>query len=503
MAGSKLVEPLPEFLRIGDWYIQPRMGSIERGGEKINVRPRAMEVLVYLAHRPGVVVSNDELIEQLWAPAVVGDDAVMVVISELRKALGDDSKHPAYVARIPKRGYQLIAAVEANTPGLPNADFEQSSAGLHIETRSPAPSTLHTSTVVVLPLENLADVPKDSNENTSDDFKELEQPSTPDQIAAQHYHQGRLFLNTGDSQSRPKAIVEYTKAIEINPDYVAAHCGLALACLIRHLGANDPRSQLETFTDAAKAGQIAYELDPNSAMSIGVMGCLYFYDWQWDKASEFLQRSLKLDPNNVEICQTYASLMNHQGRGAEAAKFMEETLSKEPLSPIAVHSTARLLRYLGRYSDATAICERALEASPNSLVAITSLTEIALASGDLDSADKKIAREIEHAGEDNPTIVWHQMRVYGGRSDTQNYRRSFNKLKLIARNAYVNPTMIAFGYFFMQDLDRFMECLERGVAEKDQWLIDLGSLPLPKAVRSTDRLQSILQAVKHSQPRVP
>lgn len=111
MAGHRLDEGLPELLQIGDWSVRPREGVIERDGTIVAVRPRTMEVLVYLARRSGEVIGNDELIEQLWAPAVVGDDAVMVVISELRRALGDDSKHPTYIARIPKRGYQLIAAV--------------------------------------------------------------------------------------------------------------------------------------------------------------------------------------------------------------------------------------------------------------------------------------------------------------------------------------------------------------------------------------------------------
>ena len=77
MAG-RTDDALPEVMRIGDWHVRPREGVIERDGTVVAVRPRAMEVLVYVSRRRSEVVSNDELIEQLWAPAIVGDDAVMV-----------------------------------------------------------------------------------------------------------------------------------------------------------------------------------------------------------------------------------------------------------------------------------------------------------------------------------------------------------------------------------------------------------------------------------------
>ncbi len=67
MAGSKSDEGLPELLQVGDWSVRPREGVIERGGMVVAVRPRTMEVLAYLARKPGEVISNDELIEQLWA----------------------------------------------------------------------------------------------------------------------------------------------------------------------------------------------------------------------------------------------------------------------------------------------------------------------------------------------------------------------------------------------------------------------------------------------------
>ena len=104
MAGRESVEPLPELFRIGNWQINRTEGRIQRDDEVDNVRPLAMKVLVYLAERAPDLIPVDELIENVWAPRVVGDDAVAVVISDLRKKLRDDARNPAYIETIPKRG---------------------------------------------------------------------------------------------------------------------------------------------------------------------------------------------------------------------------------------------------------------------------------------------------------------------------------------------------------------------------------------------------------------
>jgi DNA-binding winged helix-turn-helix (wHTH) protein len=70
-----------------------------------------MEVLVHLAREPSAVVSIVELVERLWPRLESGRDAVHRSITELRRALGDDAKHPTYIETIPKRGYRLMRPV--------------------------------------------------------------------------------------------------------------------------------------------------------------------------------------------------------------------------------------------------------------------------------------------------------------------------------------------------------------------------------------------------------
>lgn len=75
-----------------------------------------MQVLVYLASKPGEVINREELESNIWAGRVVGYDALANTIIKLRKAFGDSSRHPQIIKTIPKTGYQLIAQVEQSHP---------------------------------------------------------------------------------------------------------------------------------------------------------------------------------------------------------------------------------------------------------------------------------------------------------------------------------------------------------------------------------------------------
>lgn len=96
---------------IDDWQATPAEGVLTRADEIVHLEPRVMEVLVYLASRPGEVVTREELEQDVWRGALVGYDAVTATVIKLRKALQDNARQPRIIATIPKKGYQLIAPV--------------------------------------------------------------------------------------------------------------------------------------------------------------------------------------------------------------------------------------------------------------------------------------------------------------------------------------------------------------------------------------------------------
>ena len=122
-------------MKVGDWTVEPALNQISSAGKTVKLEPKAMSVLVYLADRPGQVVSREALLSAVWPGVVVGDDSLTQVVIKLRKALGDVPERPAYIQTISKRG---LSPGRAGGPvGARSPPAGEVGLGiLHVETRS-------------------------------------------------------------------------------------------------------------------------------------------------------------------------------------------------------------------------------------------------------------------------------------------------------------------------------------------------------------------------------
>lgn len=90
----------------------PADNTISRDGRLKTLEPRLIDMLCYFARHPDVVLSRDELIDNVWKRNIVTNHVVTQCISELRKYLKDgDSDSPEYIITVPKRGYKLATSV--------------------------------------------------------------------------------------------------------------------------------------------------------------------------------------------------------------------------------------------------------------------------------------------------------------------------------------------------------------------------------------------------------
>jgi TolB-like protein/DNA-binding winged helix-turn-helix (wHTH) protein/Tfp pilus assembly protein PilF len=100
-----------ESFKVGDWLVEPDRDRITCGSVHRGLRPKVMDLLVYLAHKHGQVVSGDELLDHLWPGRVVTGGSVYRCVGELREALASHGANQVYVETIPKKGYRLRAPV--------------------------------------------------------------------------------------------------------------------------------------------------------------------------------------------------------------------------------------------------------------------------------------------------------------------------------------------------------------------------------------------------------
>ena len=95
-------------IRFGPYRLDPVQG-LKRGDREVRLTPRSMAVLALLADRPGRVVSKDEFFTTIWHDTAVTDSALATCIQEIRRALGDEARHPRYIETLHRRGYRFVA----------------------------------------------------------------------------------------------------------------------------------------------------------------------------------------------------------------------------------------------------------------------------------------------------------------------------------------------------------------------------------------------------------
>ena len=89
---------------LGDWLVQPSLGRLSLDGRTVQVRPKVMDLLVYLAGSPGSVISKETLLNEVWRTEAISESALTRTITELRQAMADDVDQPRFLETIPKRG---------------------------------------------------------------------------------------------------------------------------------------------------------------------------------------------------------------------------------------------------------------------------------------------------------------------------------------------------------------------------------------------------------------
>ena len=81
--------------------------SVRKGEEIINLTYTEFKILELLATNPKKIFSLENIYQSIWNENVVGNDAIMVHIKNIRKKLGDSSRNPVYIKTAWGKGYYI------------------------------------------------------------------------------------------------------------------------------------------------------------------------------------------------------------------------------------------------------------------------------------------------------------------------------------------------------------------------------------------------------------
>jgi DNA-binding response OmpR family regulator len=88
--------------------VSPRRRVVERDGEPVKLTHLEFELLLYLLQRPGVVVSREKLLEEVWGVRHAGSRrTVDNFVAQLRSKLGEDPDQPRHILTVRGSGYRF------------------------------------------------------------------------------------------------------------------------------------------------------------------------------------------------------------------------------------------------------------------------------------------------------------------------------------------------------------------------------------------------------------
>jgi len=194
-----------------------------------------------------------------------------------------------------------------------------------------------------------------------------ERGGTKNVEAHEHYLQGRFHTSRYSEKSADEALVEYQRAVELDPSFALAWAGLAETHVwYCNFSTEMGRAGFDAhLARAREAVARALALEPNLAEALRVRADLQLhYDFDWKGARETLRTALAIAPADPALLIAAGNLEGARGGMTRAIELYRQAVAFDPVNPQALVFLAFNLAVTGQFVDARAEYRRLVELSP-------------------------------------------------------------------------------------------------------------------------------------------
>ena len=89
------------------YIIDPESFCLKKNGVRVKLRPKELELLIYLAKRRGQIISAEELYSAIWGNGHGDISTIPVHIRRIRDRLETNSSFPEFLKTVYGKGYYL------------------------------------------------------------------------------------------------------------------------------------------------------------------------------------------------------------------------------------------------------------------------------------------------------------------------------------------------------------------------------------------------------------
>jgi tetratricopeptide (TPR) repeat protein len=319
--------------------------------------------------------------------------------------------------------------------------------------------------------------------------------SNPHPQAYQAYLQGRYLWNQRSETSLLAAIVQFRRAVDLDPRFALAYAGLADAhTTLGYLGYLAPVS---TFPIARPYALQALELDPSLAQAHASLAYIKFYfDWDWEGARQEFSRAIELNPNDPVSHQWYAVYLLASGHPDRAFGEVQLAHRLDPLS-LAINTDIGFHHYYnGRYGEAVSQLQSVLDMKSDFLLAHLWLARALLEMRRFDAALAETA-VAEGIARDWSVLVTARGFTYAMAGMTSEAQAVLREMNTLAKQRFVTSYGIALVHAGLGHKDEAFGWLDKAFEERSHWLVWLRLDPRWKNLRDDPRFATLIERIKY------
>ena len=334
-------------------------------------------------------------------------------------------------------------------------------------------------------------------------FKQLNVDVSDDEIPIRRYTdnveaynlylKGRYYWNNRVSGAMQSAMENYRNALEIDPNFAPAYCGMADCSLV--LGYYGMQQPELVMPRAKAAAEKALEIDPKLAeaqKSLGAAVLLYEYDWA--KAEYHLDLATEQNPNYALGYMWRALLFDTAtGRMDEAIHDARQAQKLDPLTWTMSIVVGASYFFAGEYERAVKELKTTIEMDPRAWMGHFYLGRAYWERGLTEDAIQELQNVVKVA--DLALVKGHLGAFYAEAGREQDAGRLLAEMDEQSKDKYVPAASRALVYAGLGDVDTAMDWLEKAYAEHSPYLIWLQADPAYEPLRNDSRFTSLVERI--------
>jgi DNA-binding winged helix-turn-helix (wHTH) protein/tetratricopeptide (TPR) repeat protein len=323
-----------QIIRFAGFELDARNAVLRKNGSAAKLSAQPFKALVFLASRPGELVTRDELRQMLWGAATVDfEHGLNTCIRQIRTVLDDSADAPAIIETVPRLGYRFKAKVELSAA---------------TETSRIRSSAVAASVAIALALIGWT-------------YTRRSRAPNPEAVAL--YVKGVNAVEERTPGGYGAARRFFERAIAIDSAYAEPHAALA-RWYLEHGPKLTAMSRHEALPRATEEARRASLLGPTRPEPHLAMALVDIAQREPAKADAEYRQALELTPGSPLVHEEYGLWLAEQGRFEDALREARLAENLEPSSARGYWVATLTLRWAKRYDEAIGEAQKGLAVNP-------------------------------------------------------------------------------------------------------------------------------------------